>query len=145
MIFLYSPTSSSKSIFGIVVTTSLSPSWISAALAAAFFCTVLPRTSPCLGRTPLVCFACCWRWLCSSACCWLCSSACRWRWLCSSACCSNHRSSSSCSSRCPRYSLLLYFVLVATGLLAVVPCLGFSPLTLWLWFRLCFFFRVTLW
>ena len=41
MIFLYSPISSSKSIFGIVVITSPCPCWISAALAAAFFCTVL--------------------------------------------------------------------------------------------------------
>ena len=36
-----------------------------------------PRTSPCLGCSPLVCLACCW--LCSClACCWLCSSACCW-------------------------------------------------------------------
>ena len=60
--------------------------WTSASLAAAFplLCDS-PRTSPCLGRSPLVCFA--YRWLCSSlACCWPCSSlACCW--LCSSACC----------------------------------------------------------
>ena len=47
-------------------------------LAAAFLCGVSPRTSPCLGRRPLICFAC--RWLCSSlACCWLLScSASSW-------------------------------------------------------------------
>ena len=53
-------------------------------LSAAFLCGVSSRTSPSLGRRPLVGFAC--RWLCSSLdCCWLCSSACCW--LCSSACC----------------------------------------------------------
>ena len=39
-------------------------------LGAAFLCGVSPRTSPCLVRRPLVCFAC--RWHCSFlACCWL--------------------------------------------------------------------------
>ena len=33
-----------------------------------------PRISPCLGRSPLDCFACCWPSSCL-ACCWLCSSA----------------------------------------------------------------------
>ena len=101
-----------------------------------------PRISPCLGHSPLVCFAC--RWLCSSsACCWLCSSACCWH--CSSACCwhcssrffssylpfwTTERCSASASSlRCTYFSLSSYPC-------CFTPFFFFSPLTLWLWFRL---------
>ena len=50
-----------------------------------------------------------------------------------------------CSSLAVLVPLLLYFILFTTGSLAVVQSLILSPLALWLWFRLCFFFRVTLW
>ena len=50
-----------------------------------------------------------------------------------------------CSSRAVLIPLLLFFILFTTGSLAVVQSLILSPLALWLWFRLCFFFRVTLW
>ena len=92
-----------------------------------------PRTSPCLGRSPLVCLAC--GWLCSCLACWLCSSACCWL----------------CSSRfffvispllddlallCERIVASMYFSLSS------YPCcftsFFLSPLTLWLWFCLGF-------
>ena len=111
-------------------------------LAATFLCGIYPRTSRCLGRRPLVCFAC--RWLCSSlACCWLCSCfACCW--LCSSAWC--------CLLFCLLLALLFSVLFIIAPdlrvLLAVlVPALLyfvlllFSPLARWLWF----FFRVNLW
>ena len=50
-----------------------------------------------------------------------------------------------CSSLAVLVPLLLYFILFTTGSLAVVQSLILSPLALWLWFRLCFFFRVTVW
>ena len=110
MIFLYCPISSSKSIFGIVVITSPCPCWISTSVGCSFllYC-ASPRTSPCLGRSPLVCFAC--RWLCSSACCWLCSSA-------------------SCSSS-------LQFCLLFFSLSSYSCCFTsfLSPQARWLWFR----------
>ena len=63
-------------------------------------CCASPRTSPCLGRSHLVCFACCW----------LCSS----RFFSSSLQIFVFFSLSS-------VLLLLYFVLLTTGSLAVVP------------------------
>ena len=120
---------------------------------AALLCTMLllvlycasPRASPCLGRSPLVRLACCLpcsSLACSSlACCWLCSSACCWL-------CSSRFSSSSLQVFvfCSLFSCSCCFTsfVLTTGSLAVV-LLGFSPLAPWLWFRLCFFFRVTLW
>ena len=122
-----------------------------------------PRTSPCLGRSPLVALpavgyallACRWHcsstcfWLCSSTCFWLCSSACCW--LCSSACCwlcssqffSSFLSCSTMSAALRAHRrfdvllavlvpVLLYFVLLATGSLAVVLSLILSRDTLWL-------------
>ena len=135
MIFLYSTVSSSKSIFPMVVITSPSfssycPCWTSASVLGCFgtagcsfplYC-VSPRTSPCLGRRHLGCFACRWSYS-SLACCWL------------------------CSSRFFSSSLQIFDVL----LVVFVPSLlyfvlfFFSPLAHWLSFRLCFFFRVTLW
>ena len=106
MIFLSSTSSSSKSVFVMVVShrqTSAPiapPGHLHRSLDASGLadCSFLlycvsprnsPRTSPCLGRRPLVCLACCCLcsclaccWLRSSACCWLCSFACCW--LCSS-------------------------------------------------------------
>ena len=88
-------------------------------LAVAFLCTVLLLdTSPCLGRCP-------WFALPDVGCALL--PAVGFALLGSF----HHRSRSSCSSRCSSY-----------------PCCFtslFSPLARWLWFRLCFFFRVTLW
>ena len=101
---------------------------------------VSPRTSPCLGRSPSVCFAgrwlcsflaCLWlcslasRWLCSSGCLWRCSSACCW--LCSSCLLSALLLSvlfifapDLCVLLAVLVPLLLYFVLVTTASLAVV-------------------------
>ena len=97
-----------------------------------------PRTSPCLGRSPLVCFAC--RWLCSSlACCCLCSSACCW--LCPSRFFSSFLPSRRLSAALRRrfdvllallVPVLLYFVLLfTTDSLAVGLSLLLSRDTLW--------------
>ena len=93
-----------------------------------------PRTSPCLGRSPLVRFAC--RWLCSYlACRWLCSFACCW--LCSS------RFFSSLLQIFVFFSLSSYFRGFASFFSPQAHWLwfrlGFSPLAPWLWFLLCFF------
>ena len=133
MIFLCSTISSSKSIFVMVMITSalIAPAghlhrFLDASGLAGcsflLYC-VSHRTSPCLGRSPLVCFAC--GWLCSSACCWHCSSACCW--LCSSRFFSSY-------SRCPRTRVANSFLSPQDRWLWF--CLGFSPLALWLWFRL---------
>ena len=77
MIFLYSTISSSKSIFVMVVShrqasaPTAPPGHLHRSLDASGLadCSFLlycvsprnsPRTSPCLGRSPLVCLACCW-------------------------------------------------------------------------------------
>ena len=81
MILLCSTISSLKSISGIFAIPSSSfssfcPCWTFASVLGCFgtgsltvafplSCTS-PRTSPCLGHSPLVCFACCW--LCSFSC-----------------------------------------------------------------------------
>ena len=142
MVVITSPSSSSycscwtsASLLGCFGTGSLQ-------LSSVFF----HRTSPCLGRSPLVRFACCrpcsslaCRWLCSClACRWLCSSACRW--LCSSRFFFPHCSRSSMFfSHGPhtRVALLHSSLLFTTGSLAVVPSLFFfllaSPPEALLW------------
>ena len=70
----------------------------------------------------------------------------------------HHRSRSLCSSRCPRTFVALlrssYHWLVGCGSVSESHrllldcgffCVSLSPLALCLWFRQCFFFRVTLW
>ena len=140
MIFLCSPISSSKSIFRIVVITSPCACWISATLAAAFFCTVLLLVLrlvsvvvlwfalPAVGSAllPAVGFA-------------LLGSC-------------HHRSRSSCSSRCPRTLVALlrscrhrlvgcgsvsdsHHLLLGCGSF----CGSFLPLAPRLWFLLRFF------
>ena len=110
MIFLYSTISSLKSMVGTVVITSPCPCWTSTSLAAAFFCTVFLLVLR-LGSVVVLWFAlpaCCW--LCSSACCWLCS----FRFFSSSLQIFVFFSLSS-------YPCCLFFILLATGSLAVVP------------------------
>ena len=105
-------------------------------LAAPFLCSVSPRTSPCVGRSPLVRFACCW--LCSClACRWLCSClAVDFALLGSFQHCSR---SSMFFSRSPRtrVALLQSPLLFTTGSLVVVPSLFFfllaSPAFALLW------------
>ena len=184
MIFSCSTISSSKSIFGIpsrdlfvklqLVLLLLSiwdwlagwiaaghlHRWLDGLLQPYFVLSTFPRTSPCLGRSPLVCFACRWLcswpcsslpccWLCSSlACCWLCSSACCW--LCSSRFfssflplstierCSASASSLRCTSRFPRTRVALLRSSFSPLTLWLWFCLGFSPLAPCLSLRLCF-------
>ena len=162
MIFLYSPISSSKSIFRIVVITSPCPCWISATLAAAFFCTVL------LLVLRLVSVVVLWFALPAVGCDFLPAVGCALlpavgfaplpavgSALLGSF---HHRSRSSCSSRCPRTLVALLHScrhrLVGCGSVSDSHhlllgcgsfCDSFSPLASWLWFRLCFCFRVTLW
>ena len=151
MIFLYSSISSSKSVFGMVVISSPSfrsycTCWTSASvlgcfgtgLPAAFLCTMFLLVLRLVSvLVPLVCFACCW----------LCSS----------------RFFSSLLQifevlLAVLVPVLLYFILLALarclrfclGFSQLAPWLWFpsvlslSPLALWLWSRLCFFFSVTL-
>ena len=145
MIFLYSTTSSSKWIFGIVVITSprfssCCPCWISASLAAALFCTVLILVLrlvsvvvlwfglPAVGSAllPAVGFA-----LLPAVGFPLLGSF-------------HHRPRSSCSSRYPR-TLVASLRSSRQSSWAVIPSVILSHHAPWLWFRLCFFFRVTLW
>ena len=102
---------------------SCCPCWTSG-LHLSFFTVLLLVLRLVSVRSPFVRFAC--RWLCSSlACCWLCSCACCWL----------------CSSRffstllqvfdvilAVLVPVLLYFVLLTTCSLAVVPLLILSPL-----------------
>ena len=153
MIFLHSTISSSKSLFVMVVShrqTSAPiapPGHLHRSLDASGLadCSFLlycvsprnsPLTSPCLGRRPLVCLACCCLcsclaccWLCSSACCWLCSSACCW--LCSSGFLSSFLPFSTLSAALRAYHrfdvllavlvpVLLLHLLFTTGSSAVV-------------------------
>ena len=98
-------------------------------LLATFFCLPLALPLSCL---PLACSsACCWLWY--SACCSLCSS----RFFSSLA------PDLRCSSRCPRTLVAL----LHSSRHKLVSCgsVSDSHHWLWLWFRLCFFSRVTLW
>ena len=146
MIFLYSTISSLKSIFVMVV----SHRQLSYVLC---FSRASPRTSPCLGRSPLVGLACCWLCSClaccwprSSACCWLCFSACCW--LCSSRLFPSFLPFSTLSAalrahrRFKFFSLSSYpccsFIFFSPLARLLWFCLGFSPLAPWLWFLLHF-------
>ena len=149
MIFLYSTISSSKSMFGMVAIIRQASALIAPAghlyrfldasgLAGCSFplyC-ASPRNSSCLVRGLLVCVAC--RGLCSSACRLLCSS----------------RFFSSSLQNFVFFSLPSYHWVVRCGCVSDSHhlllgcgsfCASLSPLPLCLWFRLCFFFRVTLW
>ena len=149
MIFLCSSISSSKSIFVISrdhfakLQALIAPAghlhrFLDASELAGcsfpLYC-ISHRTSPCLGRSRLVCLAC--RWLCSClGCCWLCSClACCW--LCSS------RFLSSSLHMFVFFSLSSYPCCFTSSFSPQARwlwfCLGFSPLAPWLWFLLCFF------
>ena len=95
-------------------------------------CCGSPRTSPCLGRNPLIRLAC--RWLCSSASCWLCSS----RFFSSSPLLDDERCSASApsvsTSLSPTLRVELFDVLLAFLVPVLLYFIFFSPLAPWLWF-----------
>ena len=121
-----------KPIFGMVMFTLF---WDASGLTGRLDCCSLTLYLPALRLVSvvvlLVFLACCW--LCFFACCWLCSSACCW--LCSSRFFSSFLPFSTMSAALRAHRrfnvllavlvpMLLYFVLLVTGSLAVVPYLA---------------------
>ena len=161
MILLCSTISSLKSISGIFAIPSSSfssfcPCWTFASVLGCFgtgpltvafplSCTS-PHTSPCLGHSPLVCFACCWLCPCL-ACCWLCSSRFFSSFLpfstLSAALRAHRRFDVLLAVLVPVLLLYLLFTtgssavvqsrILATCSLAVAPSVFLSPLASWQW------------